>query len=390
MMATRLGRGLALWAMIFPAVSLPLGLGGITEDTRFNQSLGAKIKMVSVRPQDVETTRSKLTPAKTFDYTEISQAYVLHHFELKPTVKHSRTEQERRVDGVSIGSAKLASDAALVITQTNQQSSVDSELAGTRAGPIQADIRTYETQRGDTLSKIARDRMLADSFSLQQKMIATLRKNPEVFVGNNINNLRIGKVLRLPNQAEIKLISREAARAEVTRQNSKWRKFRGKLSIGPSPQHAEAAELQKQVDLIRELAESRQQENEELSSRNKELKEIIAQQDRLITLQREEIANLQQRSTEQFAVESPGLPEEASVVTESTEPLKSTDANERQPPETGQDEASRGDTVTAITDFFAIAFILSGLVFFIAGSIGLLRLPDVYSRPAIVNVVNTY
>lgn len=33
-----------------------------------------------------------------------------------------------------------------------------------------------------------------------------------------------------------------------------------------------------------------------------------------------------------------------------------------------------------MTEFFAIALILWGLVFFIAGSIGLLRLPDVYSR----------
>ncbi len=33
-----------------------------------------------------------------------------------------------------------------------------------------------------------------------------------------------------------------------------------------------------------------------------------------------------------------------------------------------------------MTEFLAIAFILSGLLFFIAGSIGLLRLTDVYSR----------
>jgi multicomponent Na+:H+ antiporter subunit G len=33
-----------------------------------------------------------------------------------------------------------------------------------------------------------------------------------------------------------------------------------------------------------------------------------------------------------------------------------------------------------MTEVTAIVFILSGLAFFIAGSIGLLRLPDVYSR----------
>ena len=222
--------------------------------------------------------------------------------------------------------------------------------------------------------------MFDDGFSLQQKMIATLRANPEAFVGDNINNLKTNKVLRLPDPAEMELISREEARVEVVRQNAKWREFRPKLLIGPSPQPAEAAELQKQVDLMQELTESRQQEHEDLSSRNKELKEIIAQQDRLITLQREEIANLQQRSPEPAAVERPDLPEEASVSPESTEPIESIDTKAGQSPEIGKAKASRGDTVTAMTDFFAIAFILSGLVFFIAGSIGLLRLPDVYSR----------
>ncbi len=33
-----------------------------------------------------------------------------------------------------------------------------------------------------------------------------------------------------------------------------------------------------------------------------------------------------------------------------------------------------------MTDIFAVFFMLSGLAFFLAGSIGLLRLPDVYSR----------
>ena len=33
-----------------------------------------------------------------------------------------------------------------------------------------------------------------------------------------------------------------------------------------------------------------------------------------------------------------------------------------------------------MTEIFAVILILSGLIFFIAGSIGLLRLPDAYSR----------
>ncbi len=372
--------GLALWLMIFPAVSLPEGLGDITVDMQVNQPLRAEVKLVSDRSQDVEYLRSKLAPIEVLGYAGISRRNVLNHLEFTPTDTNARTEQERREDSAPTGSARLAPNAAPMITQANQPSSADSQFTDTPVRPTQADRRTYRTQRGDTLAEIVRDRMLDDTFSLQQKMLATWRANPEAFVGNNINNLKTNKVLRLPDQAEIELISREDARSEVARQYAKWREFRTKRSIGPSPQSAEAAELQKQIDLMQELAESRQQEYEELSFRNKELKETIAQQDRLIKLQREEIANLQQRSPEQVAVERPDLPEEASVSPESTKPIESTDSKAGQSQETGKAKASRGEPVTAMTDFFAIAFILSGLMFFVAGSIGLLRLPDVYSR----------
>ncbi len=447
-----LARGLALLFMILPGVSLPLGLGEITVDTHLNQPLRAEIKLVAVRPQDVEYIRIKLAPTEAFDRAGISRPYVLTQLDFTPTVKNdgqtvvfvssknpirepflnflvevvwpkgrlmreytvlldppvfvdrqrsidakaqslsagSGAERERGLGSAGPGSARLAPYAAPMITQANRQSSGDSGVAGTRSESTQADSQTYMTQRGDTLSGIVRDRMFDDGFSMQQKMIATLRANPEAFVGNNINNLKTSKVLRLPDQAEMELIGREEARAEVARQHAKWRDFRAKLSTSASPQPAEVAattqptskgqaklggasegsleilasnetefsqgsavsteevdvaELQKQVGLMQELAESRLQENEELTSRNKELEEIIAQQDRLIKLQSEEIANLQQSSTAQVATESPDLPEEASVSTESTEPVKLTGSTEVQSPAAAEEEASPGDTV---------------------------------------------
>ena len=420
-----LGRGLALLFTILLAVCLPLGVGGVTVDTCFTQPLSKEYKMISVRLKDVESIWTELAPADAFDHAGISRTNALNQLEFTPTLNDGGAGREYTGDSAPAGLVKLAPYAAALIAQANQTFSTDSELTGGRSKPTQANSQTYKTQPGDTLLKIVRDRMTDERFSLQQKMIATLRANPEAFIGNNINNLKTNMVLRLPGSAYTASVSREAARAEVARQYAKWRELRAELSAGPSPKAAEIAvetppqskeparlkeafeegleglapsetdlqqdivaapdyadvtKLQKQVDLMRALAESRQQGYEELSARNRELKEIIAQQERLIKRQREEIAHLKQHSPEQVDVIDPDLPEEASLSTEPTESVKPKTSNEGQFPETAEEGAIRGDTVSAMIDFFAIAFILFGLLFFIAGSIGLLRLPDAYSR----------
>ena len=50
---------------------------------------------------------------------------------------------------------------------------------------------------GDTLSKIA-GKLVGDDYSLNQSMLALLRVNPDAFVDGNINLIKRGMVLRLP------------------------------------------------------------------------------------------------------------------------------------------------------------------------------------------------
>ena len=52
-------------------------------------------------------------------------------------------------------------------------------------------------------------------------MIALFRANPAAFNGN-INRLRAGSVLRIPELAEIEAISTGEATAEVARQTAEW------------------------------------------------------------------------------------------------------------------------------------------------------------------------
>lgn len=82
---------------------------------------------------------------------------------------------------------------------------------------------SYEVERNDTLYRIARSVAPdASPSALNQTMIALFRANPEAFSGSNINRLRAGSILRIPDAADIQSVSRTEATAEVARQQEAW------------------------------------------------------------------------------------------------------------------------------------------------------------------------
>ena len=88
--------------------------------------------------------------------------------------------------------------------------------------------------RGDTLSKIARSLHADSRARLDQTMIALFRNNPTAF-GGNINILRSGAVLRVPDADAIAALNQKEAMNEVHRQMSEWTSARG--ASAPSGGH---------------------------------------------------------------------------------------------------------------------------------------------------------
>lgn len=79
------------------------------------------------------------------------------------------------------------------------------------------------TDRDDTLWQVALRVRPDPSLSVQQTMLALVRVNPEAFIGNNINLLKAGYVLRVPDAAEIRRLSFDDAVIQVAQQNDRWR-----------------------------------------------------------------------------------------------------------------------------------------------------------------------
>ncbi len=79
------------------------------------------------------------------------------------------------------------------------------------------------TMRPDTLWAIAKAVRPDNTVSIQQVMLAMVKKNPEAFYGNNVNRLKAGYVLRIPDKDLINQVSEVGADREVTLQYRRWK-----------------------------------------------------------------------------------------------------------------------------------------------------------------------
>lgn len=88
------------------------------------------------------------------------------------------------------------------------------------------------TDRDDTLWRIASRARRGDA-TVHQTMLAIARLNPEAFIGGNVNLVKAGYVLRLPDENEAKALDRAEAIAAVAEHNRAWRAYRegGSLSM---------------------------------------------------------------------------------------------------------------------------------------------------------------
>ena len=91
-----------------------------------------------------------------------------------------------------------------------------------------ADI--YEVVRGDTLSKIAvRNRI--EGVSFQQMLVALFRANKEAFVADNMNRLRAGKIVSIPDKDAAAAVAPADARRIVSVQYAAFNEYRRRLGI---------------------------------------------------------------------------------------------------------------------------------------------------------------
>ncbi len=209
--------------------------------------------------------------------------------------------------------------------------------AGATIGPIQVN---------DTLWSIASANLPDGSTSVQQMMLAILRVNPEAFGNDNINILKRGAILRMPEQSELTALSQRDAIEEVRRQHQLWNDYRNVAteSVAEEPLGADTAPIpddelfddemdaaddgtmvgdprlelvapqadddqmgagaDADITLAREEIDAQVQENAELQARISEANEIIELMERQVDIRDDELAAMQARLAE-LGIEAP-------------------------------------------------------------------------------------
>ncbi len=188
----------------------------------------------------------------------------------------------------------------------------------------------YTTTPRDTLWEIAAK--VRNGGSVQQTMLAIQALNPNAFINGNINLLKTGQVLRLPDPVQSTALPQPQAIAEVAAQNAAWRSGRrsvagaGKQQLdatkrgrgdGAPAQAAgrdnlslvsadsakaggkgkgaagDAQALTNKLAVTQESLDSARRDNEELKSRMADLQSQLDKLQRLIELKNNQLAKMQ-------------------------------------------------------------------------------------------------
>jgi pilus assembly protein FimV len=251
-MFRRLSLALAIAAALAPTAAYPLGLGEIHPKSYLNQAFSADIDLLSVDPEELDTVKVELASADVFDRAGIPRPFFLSKLKFEPVaipngksiIRVSSRESIREPflnflievnwpKGRAVKEYTVLLDPPVVSQRRPKPvaaPSVASTSAAKPAAPpatapaaaVTGALEYGPTKPNDTLWSIAKG-MGVGGASVEQVVMALYRYNPDAFIGNNINRLKVGEVLRLPGAEAATEQSRSEARAEFLEQIEAWR-----------------------------------------------------------------------------------------------------------------------------------------------------------------------
>ena len=387
-MIKNISRLVFMGAMLSPATVFALGLGEINLRSALNQPFDAEIELIAPTADELSSLKVALASSETFGRYGLDKPLFLSGFNLRV----ARSENGRQVIKVTSASrvtepfvnllieanwprghlvreytvlldppvympGEQAAAAPVAAPRAGAQSegvverqrpaqpaaatSTPATAAPAPAAPAAAQSApaaagntggTYQVRPNDTLSRIASRLRSGSRAEVNRTMMALYRGNPQAFDGN-INVLRAGSVLRVPEAAEVEAISTDSANAEVSRQYQSWRSENGgRLRLVAPPESGAAP------------APAAQPDNAAAVARVRELESQLAESKRLLDLKNAELAQLQSRLREKSApppaapAPSSSPPVEAPAAVASP-PATAPAAPPEQPPVTAAPEA---------------------------------------------------
>ena len=144
---------------------------------------------------------------------------------LDPVEVNAQNVATPLVSSTPVAATQKNSDQAANDKKNQQQSSKPSNRGATSLNK-----NTYgPVARGDTLSSIARQ-VLPAGVDLNQMLVALYRANRDAFIANNMNLLRVGAVLNIPEKSEVDSIDSSTARTEIRMQVADWHNYKSRMA----------------------------------------------------------------------------------------------------------------------------------------------------------------
>ena len=216
------------------------------------------------------------------------------------------------------GAIERPAPAAAAAGETAPAASAPSPATAEPAGPAPsatAAPESYEVKRGDSLSRLAARFGGTGAVQGRRWMVATYQANPGAFE-HNMNLLRSGAVLRIPEQSAVDAVTPADAAAEVHRQYASWRSTPAATPTAQTP----AAPAAQEPGRLRLVAPTETPtaapssgaapgasgtEVKALQGRVQELQAQLDESRRLLDLRNQELAQLQAKAAQRAATAAP-------------------------------------------------------------------------------------
>lgn len=273
-MIQRLRLLLATLLALYSCSVFAVGLGELELKSHLNQRFDAEIVLTSVGALELDEIIANLASQEDFDRVGVTRdyhltdlrfsvrqredgEYIVHVTSSRPIIEpflnfiveaiwptgrilreytvlldppvFGSEGVEQITPGASTGRAAPSGGSSDRASSSNRRREIPpapTVSSGRIEGVVTQDDEYGVTGPGDTLWTIAMKVRPSESVSVQQTMLALQRANPEAFINNNINLLKAGHVLRIPDMSEIRAESTEDAIAEVRVQNEEFADYR--------------------------------------------------------------------------------------------------------------------------------------------------------------------
>ena len=246
--------------LLTPWIASAAGLGRLTVLSTLGQPFNAEIDLVSVQKEDLSSLSVRLASFDAYRQANLQYSAVVAGLRLRVETRpngqpYVKVTSERAVNDPFVdllielnwASGRLMREYTALIdppgvapVQATAPAPVAVPEPGPAPAPQPAAARPIDgsevaaggygpIQRGETLSKIARS-LKPEDVTLEQMLVGLFRSNPDAFIRKNMNLVRSGKILRVPERTEVAAIPQQEAVKEYRAQVADWNAYRGKLA----------------------------------------------------------------------------------------------------------------------------------------------------------------